>query len=65
MCVRIEKQNTGVGSKMMKYLIKELELDGVRTISLLTDRGMPAEDFYKKHGFSEIERLMFLSRGVN
>jgi ribosomal protein S18 acetylase RimI-like enzyme len=65
MCVRIEKQNTGVGSKMMKYLIKELESDGVRTISLLTDRGMPAEDFYKKHGFSEIERLMFLSRGVN
>lgn len=64
MCVRIEKQKTGVGSKMMEYLIKELESDGVSSISLLTDRGIAAEAFYKKNGFSEIERLMFLSRDV-
>ncbi|KKI90528.1 GCN5 family acetyltransferase [Bacillus sp. SA1-12] len=64
MCVRVEEQNTGIGSKLMKFLIEELESDGVRTISLLTDRGIPAEDFYKKHGFSEFERLMFLSRSV-
>jgi aminoglycoside 6'-N-acetyltransferase I len=65
MCVRIEEQNTGVGSKLMNYLLKELKSDGVSTISLLTDRGIPAEEFYKKNGFSEIKRLMFLSRDVN
>ena len=64
MCVRIDNQKSGVGTKMMEYLIKKLETDGVSTITLLTDRGIPAEDFYKKHGFTEIERLMFLSRAV-
>jgi GNAT superfamily N-acetyltransferase len=64
MCVRVEKQHTGVGSRLMNYLIKELESDGVRTISLLTNRGIPAEAFYKKNGFSEIKRLMFLSRDI-
>jgi aminoglycoside 6'-N-acetyltransferase I len=65
MCVKIKEQNTGVGSKLMNYLLKELKSDGVSTISLLTDRGIPAEAFYKKNGFSEIKRLIFLSRDVN
>ncbi|WP_078433807.1 GNAT family N-acetyltransferase [Metabacillus halosaccharovorans] len=64
MCVVADKQNSGIGSKMMNDLIKELEKDGVSMISLLTDRGIPAEDFYKKHGFSEIDRLVFLSRSM-
>ncbi|MGQ4665513.1 GNAT family N-acetyltransferase [Metabacillus halosaccharovorans] len=64
MCVVADKQNSGIGSKMMNDLIKKLESDGVSMISLLTDRGIPAEDFYKKHGFSEIERLVFLSRSM-
>ncbi|KPH76254.1 MULTISPECIES: GNAT family N-acetyltransferase [Bacillaceae] len=64
MCVVADKQNSGIGSKMMNNLIKELKLDGVSMISLLTDRGIPAEGFYKKHGFSEIERLVFLSRSM-
>ncbi|WP_026560456.1 GNAT family N-acetyltransferase [Bacillus sp. J37] len=64
MCVVADKQNSGIGTMMMNVLIKELESDGVSMISLLTDRGIPAEDFYKKHGFSEIERLVFLSRSM-
>ncbi|MCK1994988.1 GNAT family N-acetyltransferase [Peribacillus muralis] len=62
MCVSIEKQNTGVGSKLLKYLMNELNIERVSNISLLTDRGIPAEAFYKKHGFTEINRLMFLTK---
>ena len=64
MCVNVEKQKTGVGSMLMKFLMKELDSDGVSYISLLTNRDIPAETFYKKYGFIEINRLMFLSRDI-
>ncbi|SNZ15610.1 Ribosomal protein S18 acetylase RimI [Terribacillus aidingensis] len=61
MCVRSDKQSKGVGKQLMHYLLKTTDAE---TISLLTDRGLPAETFYKRNGFNEIERLMFLSREV-
>ncbi|MGG4266731.1 GNAT family N-acetyltransferase [Peribacillus simplex] len=64
MCVSMEKQKTGVGSRLLKFLMKELDLERVSNISLLTNRGIPAEAFYKKNGFTEINRLMFLSKEI-
>ncbi|WP_366248877.1 GNAT family N-acetyltransferase [Terribacillus aidingensis] len=61
MCVRANQQNKGVGKALMDYLIRMTDAE---TISLLTDRGLPAENFYKRSGFKEVERLMFLSRDV-
>lgn len=41
-----------------------MELKGAKitNLVLLTDRGVPAEEFYKKNDFQEIERLVFYSR---
>ncbi|MFD1929169.1 GNAT family N-acetyltransferase [Sporosarcina siberiensis] len=64
MCVNAEKQKNGIGSMLLNYLLKELDSENVSNLSLLTDRGIPAEAFYKKNGFIEIDRLMFLSRDV-
>jgi GNAT superfamily N-acetyltransferase len=64
MCVSVEKQKTGVGSKLMKFLEKKLEFDGIENITLLTDRGIPAEIFYKKNGFTEVDRVMFLNKNI-
>ena len=65
MCVKANQQNKGIGKALLKRLLKELGASTVTNLSLLTDRGIPAEEFYKKNGFTEIERLVFLSRGVN
>ncbi|MCM3225992.1 GNAT family N-acetyltransferase [Terribacillus saccharophilus] len=61
MCVRADQQNKGIGKTLMEYLIETTDAD---MISLLTDRGLPAENFYKRNGFKEIERIMFMSRDV-
>nr|WP_316046003.1 GNAT family N-acetyltransferase [Planococcus glaciei] len=65
MCVKSNLQNKGIGKALMDRLLEELEARSITHLSLLTDRGIPAEVFYKKNGFTEVERLVFLSRGVN
>ena len=65
MCVKSNLQNKGIGKALMDRLLGELEARSITHLSLLTDRGIPAEAFYKKNGFTEVERLVFLSRGVN
>lgn len=64
MCVDTGRQNKGIGKALINHLINELNSNSITAISLLTDRGIPAETFYKRHGFKEIERLVFLSREV-
>lgn len=63
MGVKPAYQGKGIGSGLLEYLNKEL--DGkVAYLSLLTDRGMPAESFYQKHNFEVIERLVFYSKDL-
>ncbi|MCP2035522.1 GNAT superfamily N-acetyltransferase [Planomicrobium sp. HSC-17F08] len=64
MCVTNSQQKKGIGKALFDRLLEELDTQKVTHISLLTDRGIPAEEFYKKNGFEEVERLVFLSRGI-
>ena len=64
MCVRKQCQNKGIGRVMLNHLIKELHSSNISNITLLTDRGIPAEEFYKKNGFEEIERIIFLHKNI-
>lgn len=50
-----------VGKALLNHLIKELNSSDSSNFALLTDRGAPAEEFYKRNGFKEIERLVFYS----
>lgn len=64
MCVKTNSQNKGIGRAMLNHLIKELHSNNISNISLLTDRGIPAEEFYKRNGFEEIERIIFLHKSI-
>lgn len=62
MGVKKKQRRQGIGKKLLEQLIMELEGAKITNFALLTDRGVPAEEFYKKNGFQEIERLVFYSR---
>lgn len=64
MCVEIREQRNGIGTKLIKYLEASLITEGIENITLLTNRGIPAEEFYKKNGFSEIDRIIFLHKEI-
>ncbi|WP_332645865.1 GNAT family N-acetyltransferase [Lysinibacillus sp. 54212] len=64
MCVKKQQQNKGIGKSLLNYLIKELDNTKVTNIILLTDRGIPAEEFYKKNGFEELDRIIFLHKNI-
>ena len=50
-CVRPDFQRTGVGSRLLAHLKDYLGEAGVNTIYLGTNKGTPAEAFYRKHGY--------------
>jgi aminoglycoside 6'-N-acetyltransferase I len=50
-CVRPDAQRTGVGSRLLGHLEEYLGKRGVKAIHLGTDKGTPAEAFYKKNGY--------------
>lgn len=64
MCVTPNQQHSGIGSALLNELIQALQPDAIQNITLLTDRGIPAEAFYKKNGFEEIERILFMSKDI-
>lgn len=63
LCVANDRQQQGIGKQLLNYLIEQLPTS-VSNITLLTDRGVPAEAFYKKNGFEEIERIVFLNKNL-
>ncbi|MFU0791873.1 MAG: GNAT family N-acetyltransferase [Virgibacillus proomii] len=44
-------QHSGIGSKLLDYIKKYLVSKNIHCIVLLTEKNLPAEKFYKKHGF--------------
>jgi aminoglycoside 6'-N-acetyltransferase I len=64
MCVHPQFQRQGIGSRLFKSLETELSAKGIHTITLLTNRDVPAESFYKKNDFFEIESIVFLAKNI-
>lgn len=64
MCVQVDGQRRGIGTQLMKHVEHDLICNGIRNITLLTNRGIPAEKFYIKNGFQVIERLIFLHKRI-
>jgi aminoglycoside 6'-N-acetyltransferase I len=49
--VRNESQGNGIGTKMLNYVKESLFEDDYKRLVLLTNKGIPAEEFYIKNGF--------------
>ena len=51
LCVGPDAQGSGVGSRLLDRLKDELEKTSINSIYLITHRGTPAENFYRKNGY--------------
>ncbi len=49
--VRNESQGNGIGTKMLNYIKEQLIEEEYTRLVLLTNKGIPAEEFYIKNGF--------------
>jgi len=49
--VQNEKQGNGIGTKAMDIITDNLVEEGYTRLTLLTNKGIPAETFYLKNGF--------------
>ena len=57
MCIKTERQRTGVGKKLINELHNILKLNNTSTSYLLTRKGSPAELFYLNSGYSLSENM--------
>lgn len=58
--IKTEKQNRGFGTRFISLIESHLMERGIFQIFLMTDRNMPACEFYRKRGFTEIpEHISF------
>ena len=63
-CVRPDAQRTGVGSRLLNRLEESLGKSGVNTVYLGTNKGTPAEAFYRKHGYEVSDEEIEMSHDL-
>jgi aminoglycoside 6'-N-acetyltransferase I len=63
-CVRPDAQRTGVGSRLLNRLEERLGKSGVNTVYLGTNKGTPAEAFYRKHGYEVSDEEIEMSHDL-
>ncbi|WP_139083969.1 GNAT family N-acetyltransferase [Paenibacillus sp. HGF5] len=54
-------QRSGLGSALMNGMKAYLHSMNIHCMVLLTGKGLPAEDFYRKHGFEVKQDIIFMS----
>lgn len=62
MCTAENQQGKGIGGKVLQALQSELTLIGVNQIYLMTQRAIPATDFYIQQGFKLWNEMGFYSK---
>lgn len=63
LCVRTERQHCGVGTHFVREIERAIRAMGVVHLFLLTEKTVPAYDFYRKNGFAELrENVAFCKR---
>ncbi|MFD2115771.1 GNAT family N-acetyltransferase [Paenibacillus yanchengensis] len=63
-CVKISEQRRGIGKELMKILEDDLVKQKIMNIVLLTNKGVPAMEFYERNGFTAVERIVFLAKSL-
>ena len=54
-CILTEKQGQGLGTFFLQEMEKEIRKLGITQVFLQTDAAVPAYDFYRKKGFTELK----------
>ncbi len=55
-------QRKGLGSLLMNELEKYVARKGLAGITLSTNRHAPAPVFYRRHGFTDCEHVLFMAK---
>ena len=64
LCIKTDRQGTGAGTFFLTEIEKAIKEMGLKQIFLLTDRDMPAYNFYKKNGYVEVSNLVPFSKNI-
>ena len=65
LCVRTDRQGSGVGTFFLSEIEKAIKELGIKQIFLLTDSNVPAYEFYKKNGFVENTTSVSFAKELN
>jgi aminoglycoside 6'-N-acetyltransferase I len=61
--VENERQGNGIGTKILDFVTNTLGEDGYTRLTLLTNKDIPAEEFYLKPGFyNNLERTVMVKK---
>lgn len=58
LCIKTDRQGGGAGTFFLTQTEKAIKEMGLKQIFLLTDRDVPAYNFYKKNGYVEVSSLV-------
>lgn len=59
--VENKRQGNGIGTRLLDYVTDSLDEEGYTRLTLLTNKEIPAEDFYLKNGFyNNLERTFMV-----
>ena len=64
LCIKTDRQGTGAGTFFLTEIEKAIKEMGLKQIFLLTDRDMPAYNFYKKNGYVEVSNLVPFAKNI-
>ncbi|MBQ3918589.1 MAG: GNAT family N-acetyltransferase [Oscillospiraceae bacterium] len=64
LCIRTERQGAGAGTFFISEMEKAIKELGLRQIFLLTDKDVPAYDFYRKNGFVEVTNIASFAKMI-
>ena len=64
LCIRKEKQGNGAGTFFLQSMEKAIKELGLRQICLQTEADVPAYRFYKKNGFTELEKHVSFAKEI-
>lgn len=59
-CIKTEKQRNGAGTAFLKMVEEYAKSKNITHIFLQTDRTVPAYEFYRKNGFTELSEHVSL-----
>ena len=64
LCIKTDRQGSGAGTIFLTQIEKAIKEIGLKQIFLLTDRNVPAYNFYKKNGYVEESSLVAFAKSV-
>ena len=64
LCIKTDRQGAGAGMFFIREIEKAIRELGLKQIFLLTDSDVPAYEFYRKNGFTELKTNVAFSKCV-